>query len=155
MEGKVSFFPLECRPFSFSFGNDYSIPMFSEILGTEGIILPEARKRIENFPLAILEIYYSYNADIRRCVLFDQFNIREGNLNEEKTSSIVQFRPGFSFEGGHFSSSSRRKEKKFSRAVSSSARSIESEKLSIFLLVVREGKSDAIVGSLRRRFPRL
>lgn len=154
MEGKVSFFPLECRPFSFSFGNDYSIPMFSEILGTEGIILPEARKRIENFPLAILEIYYSYNADIRRCVLFDQFNIREGNLNEEKTSSI-QFRPGFSFEGGHFSSSSRRKEKKFSRAVSSSARSIESEKLSIFLLVVREGKSDAIVGSLRRRFPRL
>lgn len=155
MEGKVSFFPLECRPFSFSFGNDYSIPMFSEILGTEGIILPEARKRIENFPLAILEIYYSYNADIRRCVLFDQFNIREGNLNEEKTSSIVQFRPGFSFEGGHFSSSSRRKEKKFSRAVSSSARSIELEKLLIFLLVVREGKSDAIVGSLRRRFPRL
>lgn len=155
MEGKVSFFPLECRPFFFSFGNDYSIPMFSEILGTEGIILPEARKRIENFPLAILEIYYSYNADIRRCVLFDQFNIREGNLNEEKTSSIVQFRPGFSFEGGHFSSSSRRKEKKFSRAVSSSARSIELEKLLIFLLVVREGKSDAIVGSLRRRFPRL
>lgn len=86
MEGKVSFFPLEYRPFSFSFGNDYSIPMFSEILGTEGIILPEARKRIENFPLgnAILEIYYSYNADIRRCVLFDQFNIRDTKLERRK-----------------------------------------------------------------------
>lgn len=154
MEGKVSFFPLECRPFSFSFGNDYSIPMFSEILGTEGIILPEARKRIENFPLAILEIYYSWRIS---GVAYYSTNLISGirNLNEEKTSSIVQFRPGFSFEGGHLSSSSRRKEKKFSRAVSSSARSIESEKLSIFLLVVREGKSDAIVGSLRRRFPRL
>lgn len=84
VEGKVSFFPLECRPFSLSFGNDYSIPMFSEILGTEGIILPEARKRIENFPLAILEIYYSYNADIRRCVLFDQFNIRDTKLERRK-----------------------------------------------------------------------
>lgn len=60
--------------------------MFSEILGTEGIILPEARKRIENFPLgnAILEIYYSYNADIRRCVLFDQFNIRDTKLERRK-----------------------------------------------------------------------
>lgn len=86
VEGKVFFFPLECRPFSLSFGNDYSIPMFSEILGTEGIILPEARKRIENFPLgnAILEIYYSYNADIRRCVLFDQFNIRDTKLERRK-----------------------------------------------------------------------
>lgn len=88
MEGKVSFFPLECRPFSFSFGNDYSIPMFSEILGTEGIILPEARKRIENFPLAILEIYYSWRIS---GVAYYSTNLISGirNLNKEKRDDLV------------------------------------------------------------------